>query len=152
MRLSDIMEAESNGTYVGIRLSPQTEKDVNQYIKDNNIPNDDSLKEWGFHVTIVYSRKVLDDFKPESKSYKATAIGFDLFGDDEDTLVMKLKSPELTKRHEQIRKEHGATHDYDSYEPHITLSYDAAEIDFSQLPSFDKEITLTDEYTQELED
>ena len=49
-------------------------------------------------------------------------------------------------------KEHGATYDYDEYKPHITLSYDVDDLDPDQLPSFDKDIIITEETGSDLDD
>lgn len=78
------------------------------------------------HTTVIYSRtpcsyaETLAPVLPIS----ANATGFALFGDDPDSkcLVLLLDCVEAEELHFLCRA-NGATHDYDMYEPHITLSY-----------------------------
>ena len=44
-------------------------------------------------------------------------------------LVTVLKSKDLTAHHETIMDKYGATYDFDTYIPHITLSYDIGDLD-----------------------
>lgn len=109
---------KSTGTYVGVRFSLKTEKAIKKFIKDNDIPSPDSIKDnGGIHCTLIYSRKVLNDFKPD-KNLKCSAQfkGFKKLGDNKTCLVMELNSPRLVKRYKQIKKL-GATHDWDDYIP-----------------------------------
>lgn len=126
-----LMEIKSKpGTYIGVRLTKESVKLIRKFIKDNQIPN--GVQGDNIHITLVYSRKHL----PNAKKMINTAFNeppqvtpsnaFHLWGDDGDTLVVEVKCPYLIDRHEYFRTQ-GATHDYDDYTPHITLSYNAAD-------------------------
>jgi hypothetical protein len=93
------------------------------------------------HVTIAHSRQdfpheVLDD---EIEVY---ATGIKLLGTD-NAVVLTLDSRDLGERWQDLR-DAGATWDFDTYQPHLTLFYLGAEYDASsyrdgtplQVPSF----------------
>ena len=156
MKLEEIMEVEKEhkGTYVGVRFTKATEKAINKFIQDNNIPAPDSIDDnGGLHVTLIFSRKVLEDFEP-NKNFKTNAKvkGYKKLGKDKNCLVMELDAPAMVKRHKQIRKEHGATHDWDSYIPHITLSTEAKDFNEANLSEFNAPIKIHGEYSMPLDD
>lgn len=147
---------EKNGTYVGVHFDDETKDAIEAGIKALNIPK--PIERHKMHSTVVYSRKVLPDFKPRGKldkPIKATAKTFDIFKSKsgENCLVVKLDCPELVKRHKEIRKEHGATHDFDEYLPHVTLSYDCGDLDLSdKSPSeYFKVFNIVEEYDEPLQ-
>lgn len=156
MKLREIVvESKSKGTYIGVRYSKSSENIIKDFIKENNIPSPDSIKDnGGIHTTLIYSRKVLDDFKPK-KNYNGTSVkikGYKKLGENKNCLVMELTAPELVKRHKQIRKEHGATHDWNEYIPHITLSTEAQDFDETKLPLLKKQLKIQGEYSMPLDD
>ncbi len=66
-------------------------------------------------------------------------------------LVAKLHAPSVAFRHREICLVHGATHDYMSYTPHITLQYDCDDsVDISRLKIPDFSIVLSGEYVEDL--
>lgn len=151
MKLEDL-DKKSKGTYVASTLSDETIENLKKYIKDNKIPggvND-------FHITLIYSRKPLPKFVPE-KQYDPPITGkFDklhVFDEDNEDkcLVIKLNCPRLYQRHHMIRAKHGATHDFETYIPHITLSYDIKDMDIAKLPNFFDDIVIVGEYAEELD-
>jgi hypothetical protein len=157
VKLEEIMLTEdkkkSNGTYVGVRFSKKTNDAIKKFIEYNDIPNMDSIEDnGGIHTTLIFSRKVLKDFKPKGKvNIKAKAKGFKKIGEKGKALVMELNSPELVKRHKEIRRKYGATHDWDEYIPHITLSTKHEDFDEKTLPKFTAPIEVVKEYTEFLE-
>jgi hypothetical protein len=79
------------------------------------------------HVTIAFSRKEVDWEAPGTAPNFVDIQNFDdrsiSFLGPKDALVMKFQSGELTTRWEQFRL-CGASWDYPSYQPHMTLSYE----------------------------
>jgi 2'-5' RNA ligase len=77
---------------------------------------------------VLYSRKECPNIEhsPIDLPIKASGIAFSIFpnSDGGNCLVIELGSDEMQSLHSTLKEEHGATHDYDSYKPHITLSYD----------------------------
>ena len=92
------------------------------------------------HVTLIYSRGLVDwsspVFAPDSKPLFVPQTRFPvwLFG---DCVVLGLESPLLKERHEALRA-CGATSDFPTYNPHITIGKNPDESlclpDFVLLP------------------
>lgn len=77
------------------------------------------------HVTVLYSKKPVDwDTMGDSSdrlSVNGDARSVGPLG-DEGAVVMHIESDALSARHDELVSK-GGSHDYDSYNPHITLSY-----------------------------
>ena len=154
--LKSLLEGkEPDGTYVGVKLSKDSMKKLSELQKAIDVPN--PLDPEKMHITVIYSRKHLPDFKAKGKlekPIKAKLDELDIFPsrDDKNVLVVKLKTPELTKRHKEIMKEHGATYDWDEYKPHVTLSYDVGDFDpkAHNLKDHLNEIEIVEEYDEDL--
>jgi len=83
------------------------------------------------HVTILYSKSPLDwsRFVPDQthvkvKNSKRTT---EQLG-DEGATVLGFAAPALARRHAQFVAG-GASHDYDSYKPHVTLTYKPQDLE-----------------------
>ena len=115
-----------NGTYVCVKVSAETAKQLDKWSSSNNIPNPIAAKD--FHTTIVYSRRGI----PAVQQYNinlpinATIDGWKIFPSQngKKCLVAVVKSQELVDHHETIHARYGASYDYPDYIPHITFSYD----------------------------
>jgi len=102
----------------------------------------------------------LPEYKPAGKLDKpmiGKGKGFEVWDSQPDDdghvakcLVMCYDCPELVKRHEELMEEHGATYDFDDYKPHITFSYDVADMNPKDLPKFDGKIEIVEEYGEDL--
>lgn len=142
------------GTYVGLRLSDKTTKQFVDYIKQNKIPN--SVAKTKLHATVLYSRVPVECEGKVPVDWTGTFQQFDSFketaGDSNSTncLVVKFVCPEINKQHEECRSK-GGTHDFDSFDPHITLSYDIGTLDFSSLPAIDFPIVFKELYSEPLD-
>ena len=146
MKLDEIKPVERRtGTYAAVKYDYDTLMMLNQWLVINNIPNQVSMND--IHSTLIYSRKQIPSvYQVNMDSSKLNSLGlsfdpleFAIFGKEgERVLVLKLYAVELVNLHKTLI-EIGATHDYDSYEPHVTLSYDLPN-DFDweilQLPLF----------------
>ena len=145
MKLEEV--SAKKGTYAGVRFSDETLENLAKYIEDNDIPNPTR----DFHTTLLFSRKVLPKYDPTEYNEPLTGKfdGFELF-DEGKALVLRFDCPELVKRHKELMDEHKATYDYDEYRPHVTLSYDASDVDIDELPKVKFPIEIEKEYKEEL--
>lgn len=125
MTFTDFCDDHSQGTYVNMKLSEDSNLELQKFLRERNIPSDDPA---GFHCTIVYSRKPC----PDCKFYQfnlpifARVDKWEVFPTQKggQCLVLKLECPEMIQAHEDIRNAYGATHDYPEYKPHVTICYD----------------------------
>lgn len=157
--LSKLNEDQTpDGTYAAVKYTDQTTNLLDEYTKENKIPN--PVKKDELHTTLLYSRKYLPKYKPQKyeQPIKAKFDSFDVWesrSDENDeisnVLVMKIKCPELEKRHEYLMKEHQATYDFPKYIPHITLSYDVGDLDTSNLSKIKDELYISHEYKEDLD-
>ena len=157
--LTERRKNTKRGSYAGVEASKETKEKVLKYLADNKIPT--PIKSEKLHVTLLYSRKYLPNYRAAGKldePYTCKAADFTVWKtspedpNEEKTncLIVKLKCPALIKRHKDLMKEHGATFDYDEYAPHITFSYDIGDLDVSKLPKIDFDLEFVKEYQEDL--
>lgn len=123
MHINELNGATGPGTYAKLVPTETTKTRIAAVLDQLCI---DATKPDKLHTTVIYSRvhcPYAATMKP-MVPITATAKGFALFGNDPESkcLVLLLDCPEAEFLHGMCRL-HGATHDYDKYEPHITLSY-----------------------------
>jgi len=150
MRLFEFKDAK--GSYAAVKFNPETTEALKEYQYNNHIPNPLSPDE--FHSTVMFSKKYIPTFKPlgQIPNWEGTFTKFDIFpSDEENALVLKYDSYELSERFDQIIKEYGATWDHKSFIPHITLSYNVDDLDISKLPKYDGPIIIISEYNNDLD-
>jgi len=124
-----------DGIYISVKLTEETEIAIKEYqakyLKDKEINEE-------LHCTLIYSNKPhVDEIIPASYLAIGTFQEFSLFGPDKDVLVVEVNSQDLTRRNEELTREHGFISDYDEYKTHITLSYNSKDIDLNSLPAMD---------------
>lgn len=157
MKLNELKQ-EKTGTYAGVKYSDKTNKLINDYIKENKIPNPTDK----IHTTVLYSEKYLPDFTSQGKidpPYIVTPGNFVIWetqpdedGETSNCLVLKVECKQLAKRHKEIIEEHGAVDRHKEFKPHITLSYDAGDIDIKKLPKLKGELEVVNEYHQDIDE
>jgi hypothetical protein len=94
----------------------------------NKIPN--PVKQEDLHTTVLFSRNILDKAhhinvskaQLEGREWRFSPLKFDIFGTDTAILVLRIDAPEIQFLHDQLINV-GGTHDFPTYDPHITLSY-----------------------------
>jgi hypothetical protein len=151
---------QSNGTFVAVRFAEKTMEELEVFAKMIGVPN--PIPRSDYHCTVIYSRKPLINVVPEKSIlpfWFAEPLGFDVFdtrssdGSTTKCLVLKISSDEMHERHTYFREVEGASHDFDSYIPHITLSYDIGDYDISVLGCVElPRICIVQEYSEELKD
>lgn len=158
MKLEEITRQQhhKDGTYFGVRFTHDTKQNLSKYIKRNKIPNPIDPEE--FHTTVVYSRKALPNVRSwgvVTPMITGKPNKFEVWKShdgDNHVLVLKYDCQALTDRHNFLVNEFGATHDFEEYIPHITLSYDVGEdFDVGKLKKFKHEIGIEREYSQPLD-
>ncbi len=116
----------AKGTYVSVKVSPKSAKELYTWCKDNGITNL-SPKDT-YHTTVVYSRVGIPEAKHETIKLPLNAklSGWEIFPTQsgDKCLVARIKSPELCDLHDTYHDKYPATYDFDEYKPHITVSYD----------------------------
>lgn len=155
MKIKELFEKANakNGTYAGVCFSEKTNKQLEKFCKDHDIPNPVTSSK--FHTTLLYSRKPLPDYKAAGK-YDEPLIGkptnWDVWKsqDGANCLILEYSCPKLKKRHNKLMKEHEATYDFPEYKTHVTLSYNIDDFDIKSLPKFSNNIEIVEEYKEDL--
>lgn len=110
------------------------------------------------HVTVLYSRTPVDPIK------MGTTWSDDREGNltikpggpraveklGMDAVVLLFASDDLSWRHRGM-VEAGASHDYDEYQPHVTLTYDAGDVDLDTIKPFTGELRFGPELFEPLD-
>lgn len=135
------------GTYASYKLSKESAKKLEDWMKESEIVEPVPIED--LHVTTTYSTNNVDIIPSEKtivlkkEDYSITTYG--------RALVLAVKSDELQKIH-AAALEAGANYSYESYKPHITISYNAEANDnilpLLMNPTFD--ITLSHEVVEPL--
>lgn len=97
------------------------------------------------HVTVAFSRRPVDWMKvgetwSNDKDGKLTVApgGARLVEPlgDKGAVVLLFNSSELSWRHEAIKRDADASWDFPSYQPHVTISYKAGDLDLSRIEPY----------------
>lgn len=126
-----------------------------KWYKDQGVPEVYAAE--SMHVTVIYSKKPLDWMamgQPWEATLELPEGGpriMDKFGDMGDVLVLLFASRELQWRHE-LAKELGGSSDFPEYQPHISISLRAGEIDLINIKPWQGPIVLGPEVYEEIEE
>lgn len=119
------MDTVNNGTYVCAKLKYEHAKSIHDFCVQHSISN--HLRADELHTTLIYSAvsTAVGPVVNADPYYTAEVDRLELWNvKDCNFLIMILKSDDLIDRHYTMREQHGFTHDYPDYVPHISLSYD----------------------------
>lgn len=157
MKLNEIAKNSTDpyktGVFVGVSLSQDTKDKLNELCKAYDIKNISSK----YHITVMYSLDDGTDFIADTSDdiefdppYIATPKQFEIFKtqDKKNALVVKVDCEELTDRHNELKKKYGLTYTHEQYIPHVTLSYDCGDFDYSDINilEFIDELEIIGEY------
>lgn len=122
-------------TFVGLRLDGPSMDEVMKL--NRGVRNRTSKGE--VHITVIYSKTPISYTARGSIDPKIEFTGkhYSLFTtqEGETCLVLEIESDAINALHKSIMEETGASYDYETYKPHITLSYDVGEdFDVKNLP------------------
>lgn len=141
MSLASLTEfaKHKDGTYVSMDLLEQT-KDLMDHFVEMNLGLTERVDKSTYHVTVIYSRAPVPSAEQYAGSMttitSATVTGYEIFPTKSDgkCLVMRLEFPFAELLNKQLTAQ-GATSDYDSYKPHMTIAYNITQdIDPHNLP------------------
>jgi hypothetical protein len=112
------------------------------------------------HVTVCYSRKPVDwlkmgspwdeDDKGQLRVKPGGARVVEALG-DKGAVVLLFGSSQLSWRHEELVR-HGASHDFDDYQPHVTITYDGGDVDLELVEPYRGELLFGPEIFEELDE
>lgn len=114
-----------------------------------------TLPEDDLHVTVAYSKDPVDwsRFSPidDDLANESGAPGraVERLGQDGEAVVLRFDSPSLAARWQEFR-DGGASWDYPEYRPHLTISYDADDVDVARVAPYAGEIQLGPEVFAEV--
>lgn len=150
MRLYQLQEGVNKGTFVGARLTGDSNSRLIEWINQKAIKNPATPD--ALHVTVALNKTEKFQHDPiryvPSIPIDPSTFSIDMFGPEKNVLVLKFQSPFLTKRHFSLREKYGFPWDWDDYSPHLTLSYDSDNED-PGTPPFGLE--LDREYVEEFQ-
>ena len=152
----------NNGTFVAVKFREDVVEILDRYAIANGVPN--RIPKDDYHSTVAYSRTPLNNVPDDrilTPSWIGYPLAFDIFESVGYTtgvpgtkcLVLKYQCSSVLARHNYLKQYANATHDFPSFLPHITLSYDIGDYDITQLSSINEvlpEIIIVQEYSQEL--
>ena len=148
----EMLEQQPTGTYAAARLTEESKELLVAAMTRWEVPN--QLSPTDFHITITYSTTPCPDIKPvDVKGQMLVPVGFELFGENHDTLVLLVENQLLSDLHEEHADKYGATSTHPEYRPHVTLSYDVGpdfEIPSSWDPSSIGNLELSEMYVEPL--
>ncbi|CAG7580038.1 MAG: putative RNA 2',3'-cyclic phosphodiesterase [uncultured marine phage] len=111
-------------TYSGLGLSIETQELVRKITDQFGIKN--LIPKEKLHVTIFYSRDYIKDYFPLGEvNFEGRFEKFDIFDtqDGRRVLVIELSSDSIIERNEELVSKFNIKSDFDSYRPHITISF-----------------------------
>lgn len=124
MKFEEFIE-HKDGTYINVKPTKDNKKELYNWVVDNEIGN--PLNRDEYHVTVIYSRNPC----PNAKYYdfnlpiEGKICGWEIFDANIGRcLVARIESKQLNDINNDLMTKYGATSDFDSYKPHITVSYD----------------------------
>lgn len=146
-----VTDAEPRTLYVSRPVRNGGE--ILRWAKAQGIPNLVAPKD--LHVTIAFSRDPVDWFKTYDASGRLTVDPggprvIEPLGDD-GALVLMFASESLTWRWEHFRNI-GASWDYEEYQPHITLTWNAEGFDYSKVKPYQGRIVFGPERFAEIDE
>ena len=154
MRLVELMAVmdptAQTGTFVGARLTRDTEDRLLQWMKENNIQNAEPRNR--LHVTVVGHKTRQFPWKPRifnPLEVDPTTMRLDEFpaGEDGKALVLRFHTPELAERHQWALDTYGFEWKHPEYVQHVTLGYNTG-IEPGALQAPDFPMFIAREYAQ----
>lgn len=149
-------DATPRPLYVRRDLNPASAKALIAWAKSNGFAS--TLEVSDMHVTVLYSKAPVDPMKM-GETWGSEADGglivkaggpraIERFG---DAIVLQFASWSLVSRHDDMVRA-GASHDFDEYLPHVTITYSAPEgFDLETVKPFTGELAFGPEIFEPLD-
>lgn len=138
---------DDDGVYIARKVKPEDAKKLAKWATDRGIK--DVIDAEKMHVTVVYSRADFpaDDLGDDDEEVSVKVKGIKRL---KEAIVLTLDAPKIVARHKAARDK-GASHDFKSYQPHISLSYAGPDSDLpDDFPSMS--IKLGPEFRETIKD
>lgn len=156
MRLfSSFNEGFEPGVYACVKFCEETNTDLYLWGIKNYIPNVE--QEGEYHSTILYSRAPCPGYVPENKLEQPIIVYgpftphiFPRKDSDKNVLVLEFKCQWMEDRH-KLGRALGASHDFPEFRTHVTISYDAGDVDLSMLTEFKGPLKIVRENVEPLD-
>lgn len=119
-----LWEERNKPTYVAVIPDDASIHEIYGLMDKIGLPGKDRVVPSELHCTILYSKRAISDPTETIKEFmplSTTGDELTVFGTN---LVLKLSSVTARALHVALRREYGASHDYPTYEPHVTLCTD----------------------------
>src|SRR4051812_12869838 len=136
------------GLYVRRNLTPESASALSAWAKAQGFTN--VVPEHELHATIVYSRSPVW-LRPKGGNVAASSGGRYVASlGDKGAIVLHIVAPELESRWQEA-PQGGASWDHsETYNPHVTLTYDAGNLDLATIQPFDGDIVFGPEIHEPL--
>jgi hypothetical protein len=113
-----------------------------------------TLRPEDMHVTVAFSREPVEweavgETAKQIGSAPGGARAVEKLG-DEGAVVLRFENGQLKKRW-QLYRNAGASWDFEGYKPHITITYDAGDLDLSKVEPYNGPIRLGPEQQEDLD-
>ena len=154
MRLTELITVldptTQTGTFVGARLTRDTEDRILDWMEKNNIQNPEPRNR--LHVTVVGHKTRQFPWKDrvyDPMEIDPSTMFVDEFpaGEDGKALVLRFESPELAERHKWALDTYGFEWSHPDYSPHVTLGYNTGA-EPGKLTAPDFPLFIAREYNQ----
>lgn len=141
-----------------VRRDVKNSKDIISWAKGQGFKT--TLPADELHVTIMYSKSPVDwmkmgqDFSMDSKGEITIQEGGARLVEPlgtEGAVVLMFSSTTLSWRHQDM-KNNGASFDWPEYQPHITISYEAGDLDLKKVEPYRGKIVLGPEVFEEVKE
>ncbi len=106
-----------------------------------------------FHVTVAFSKVPVEWNKFQPQDNKITILGGKrniLPLGNEGAIVLKFESNLLQKRWQDFISE-GCSWDYETYQPHVTISYNDSSVDYRNVIPYDEKLIFGPEVFKEVD-
>jgi len=127
-----------DGTYVSMDLNQHSREMLDNFV-EMNLGLTERVDPSTYHITVIYSRSPVPSAEHGAgltTNTPATVVGYEVFPTKNDgkCLVMRLNFTFAEFLNRKLTEE-GATSDYATYKPHLTIAYDMTQVvDPNSLP------------------
>lgn len=113
-----------HGTYAALEVSAESTQEIIKKVEGSGVQRANDY--WEFHCTLIYSRTPFPQamfYDLEPSLFTAYPLRYEEWRghDGKNYLVLLVESDKIREQHELFVSE-GASHDYDEYRPHITIT------------------------------
>ena len=138
--------------FVGRKVSLESATALRRFAHDLGLES--ALPASDMHLTVLFSKKEVDwhDLVPNRNKVRVSLSHLDMFGEDKNVLVLKVKDYSFLSQRNQYYLDNGGHSDWPDYKPHITLSWKANGHNIDMTRRFEEKITLEEEYFDDIHD